>query len=1022
MRFKKIPVIIAAIAILCSVASVREASSAPAPYPGGVHWVNIPVRTSAQAALGMNGGEGGQCIRGMTRCASDDNRIYFNIDVCGVWRSDDGGKFWRPCRMAGLGNNGTSQAVVSPTNHDVLITYTANNWQPTRKTLEGLYRSTNGGDTWTRVLAVPNMDGSVFGTPTLAWTSNGNNVYFAAYNGGGFYRSTNAGATWTGPVSLSGVTVNRVVVDPASPTKIWAATSTDLRVSTDSGSTWTVKASGGAYDISPDAATANRYYYVKVGVGLYRSNDGGNTWTFQSCGNSGIDTGADRIFQCPTDSLHMILTNGTASRVSTNGGTTWQDIVVDTSRVYTGANGWDQDGGIAWSNTNPNNIVAGNACHIYASTDGGVHWTDSSTGFTGFWHQWSQTAVSFAGSDPNRMATFCDDMSCNLTLDNGSTWFSKGLAAQVNGWWGGYAGDMSPTWSTTPTIVMAGGNYFNDDLLRTNTGTSSTKDWTNLLDANYDFRFVRFNPQNASIVYADNRRSNNGGTTWTTLTQAIRGMSPSNGSIVYAYSGGNVMKSTDTGTTWTTLPAPPAAAAGSIIAVHPTSPTTIWAITGNNVSKFNGTSWTQYLASSWVSSTQAPFVDRVAVDPTNGNKVVVGLDSNGTSYLFATTDGGTTWYDITGDLPQLGTGQSLNIQPVTGRIYIGMAFGTYATYLGGPAGGDTTAPTAPTNLASPSKTSTTVNLTWTGATDNVGVRAYDVTNVTWNNYIAASTMGTSYQVCGLSPSTAYTFKVVARDNAGNQTSSATLNVTTSAVSGAPAAPTGLTATGGNTQISLSWAASSSATSYKIYAGTTSGGETFNGGTATGTSFIATGATNGTTYYYKVTAVNAGGESGFSNEAFATASASATYNLFPTQTPSGTFNDGRTYELGTQFHSSQAGRITSIRFYKALSDSGTYTAHIWNASGGLVRTVTMGTFTTGVVGWQSVNLATAEPLNANTDCTVSVNTNSNYSATPSALPITSGPLTAMSGRFGNIGTYPNTTTAHNYFVDVGFTIP
>jgi len=88
---------------------------------------------------------------------------------------------------------------------------------------------------------------------------------------------------------------------------------------------------------------------------------------------------------------------------------------------------------------------------------------------------------------------------------------------------------------------------------------------------------------------------------------------------------------------------------------------------------------------------------------------------------------------------------------------------------------------------------------------------------------------------------------------------------------APAAPTGLTATPGNAQVALAWTASSGATSYNVYRGTSAGGES---GTAiatgiTSTSYTNTGLTNGTTYYYKVTATNSYGASGYSNEASAT---------------------------------------------------------------------------------------------------------------------------------------------------------
>ncbi len=95
--------------------------------------------------------------------------------------------------------------------------------------------------------------------------------------------------------------------------------------------------------------------------------------------------------------------------------------------------------------------------------------------------------------------------------------------------------------------------------------------------------------------------------------------------------------------------------------------------------------------------------------------------------------------------------------------------------------------------------------------------------------------------------------------------------------GAPAAPTGLSATAGTAQISLSWTGSSGATSYSIYRGTSAGGESTTAiatGVA-GTTYTNTGLTNGTTYYYKVKAVSGGGTSGYSNEVSATPAAAAT---------------------------------------------------------------------------------------------------------------------------------------------------
>jgi len=87
----------------------------------------------------------------------------------------------------------------------------------------------------------------------------------------------------------------------------------------------------------------------------------------------------------------------------------------------------------------------------------------------------------------------------------------------------------------------------------------------------------------------------------------------------------------------------------------------------------------------------------------------------------------------------------------------------------------------------------------------------------------------------------------------------------------PAAPTGLAATAGNAQASLSWAGSSGATSYNLYRGTSPGGESATPVKTgmTGSPVTDTGLTNGTAYYYKVAAVNASGTSSMSNEATVT---------------------------------------------------------------------------------------------------------------------------------------------------------
>src|SRR4029077_1614731 len=130
--------------------------------------------------------------------------------------------------------------------------------------------------------------------------------------------------------------------------------------------------------------------------------------------------------------------------------------------------------------------------------------------------------------------------------------------------------------------------------------------------------------------------------------------------------------------------------------------------------------------------------------------------------------------------------------------------------------------------------------------------------------------GTSYTDTTAVNGTTYYYVVTAVGTGGESANSSQATATPQPP---PAAPTALTPTPGNNQVLLNWTApAGTVTSYNVKRATVSGGSystISTAGAVTGTAYTDTGLTNGTTYYYVVTAVNGSGESGNSNQAIAT---------------------------------------------------------------------------------------------------------------------------------------------------------
>lgn len=150
-----------------------------------------------------------------------------------------------------------------------------------------------------------------------------------------------------------------------------------------------------------------------------------------------------------------------------------------------------------------------------------------------------------------------------------------------------------------------------------------------------------------------------------------------------------------------------------------------------------------------------------------------------------------------------------------------------------------------------------------------------------------------FVITGLAPSTTYFVTVRAINNHRKGPRSAEVSATTTATTPAPtipAVPSGVTATAGTNQVTVSWTAVSGATSYSLYWSTTTGVTTTNGtkiGDIANPPAVHTGLTDNTTYFYVVTAVNSAGESAASAQVQATTLGAGSTTTSTTATTSST---------------------------------------------------------------------------------------------------------------------------------------
>lgn len=280
---------------------------------------------------------------------SDPNVIYAGTgEACirgdiiagnGVYKSIDGGKTWS---ASGLQDTvAIGRLIVHPKNPDIV--YVAALGHPFGPNVErGIFRTTDGGKTWTKVLYKDENTGGI----DLAFDpANANTIFAALWQarrspwgmdsggpGSGLYRSTDGGNTWkrlSGHGLPDGI-IGRIGVAVAygNPNRIWALVEADkggLFRSDDGGESWTLANSDRQYrqrafyytHVFADPRSPDGVYILNTG--MYRSNDAGRSFRpirVPHGDNHGL-------WVDPGDPDRMIESNDGGANVSTNGGASW---------------------------------------------------------------------------------------------------------------------------------------------------------------------------------------------------------------------------------------------------------------------------------------------------------------------------------------------------------------------------------------------------------------------------------------------------------------------------------------------------------------------------------------------------------------------------------------------------------------------------------------------------------------------------------------------------------------------------
>ncbi|MDW8394319.1 MAG: T9SS type A sorting domain-containing protein [Chitinophagales bacterium] len=555
--------------------------------------------------------------------------IYLGTASGGIWKTTDGGLTWIP-----LGDQlpvlSIADIAIDPTNPNNIYVATGDGygyefgvsndfWGGLYSA--GVYRTTDGGATWTATGLTYSQDQKIVIQRLIIHPSNPQILLAATRSG--ILRTTDGGSTWT---TVKTTHCYDLEFHPTNPDIIYSGGAGALIKSADGGVNWSTMYSGmGSGRISIEVSSANIQiiYAMSEGGVMVRSADGGQTWSSKSFPyGAGFYGYYDLVLSCSDANADHLLAGGVYTVRSTNGGTSWTDI--SSTNLHVDNHDLDYLPG------STSTLFSANDGGFFKSTNSGSTWTDLSHGLA-----IAQIyRLSSSASNPNIVYSGWQDNGTNKWDAGTNTWTrvygADGMECIVD--------------YTNPQTVYISYQY--GGLMKsTNGGTSFS--YIAPCSGNWISPYA-MDPNVNTTLYAgcaSMHKSTNGGSTWTNIGSNLFtggtnngcnyiAIAPSNTAVIYAASFTKIFRTTTGGSPWTNITGTlPVTNTGiNYIAVNPVNSDHVWVCLGG------------YSA---------------------GNKV------------FVSTNGGTAWTNISGSLLNVPVNTIVYEKNSPDRLYVGTDIGVF---------------------------------------------------------------------------------------------------------------------------------------------------------------------------------------------------------------------------------------------------------------------------------------------------------------------------------------------------------